>query len=88
MHAADHINHKDEFVFLEALEPDRITFQYLDPVHNFLLTMSFAEERGRARITWRQRLESTAHGNQLTPLVMRAKGQMVNRASCEITPGL
>jgi Activator of Hsp90 ATPase homolog 1-like protein len=51
MHAADRTNHKNEIVFLEVLEPERIIFQYPDPVHNFLPTMVFAEEGGKIRLT-------------------------------------
>lgn len=72
MHAADRTNHKNKIVFLEVLEPERIIFQYPDPVHKFLLTMVFAEESGKTRLTWRQRFESTAHCNQVTPLIMEA----------------
>ena len=48
VHAADRANHKNEIVFLEVLEAERIIFQYLDPVHNIVLTV-FAEEGGKAR---------------------------------------
>lgn len=72
MHAADRTNHKNEIIFLEVPEPERIIFQDLDPVRNCLLTMVFAEESGKTRLTRHQRFESTAHSDQATPLLMKA----------------
>lgn len=49
-HAANRANDKNEIIFVEALEPKSIIFQYPDPVPNFLLTMLFAEEDGKAQL--------------------------------------
>jgi hypothetical protein len=41
---------KNESVFLELVEPERIVFQHLDLVHNFQMTMIFADEAAKTRL--------------------------------------
>jgi hypothetical protein len=43
------IHHKNEIVFLEALEQERIIFQYPYPALNLVPPMALAEQRGKAK---------------------------------------
>jgi uncharacterized protein YndB with AHSA1/START domain len=47
MHDPDGTDHKNESVFLEVVEPERIVFHHLDRAHNFQMTMIFARKPGR-----------------------------------------
>jgi uncharacterized protein YndB with AHSA1/START domain len=84
MHDLDGTDHKDESVFFEVVEPKRIVFQHLDPVHNFQMTMIFADEAGKTRLTWRQRFESAEHCNQVKPFVIEANEQNLDRLEAEL----
>src|SRR5436309_2674995 len=41
MHGPDGTDYKNESVFLEVVEPERIVFRHLDPAHIFQMTITF-----------------------------------------------
>jgi uncharacterized protein YndB with AHSA1/START domain len=44
MHSPDGAHFPNESVFVEIVQPERIVFRHLAPVHGFLATAEFAEE--------------------------------------------
>lgn len=45
---------------IEVVAPGRLVFRHLEPIHRFQMTMTFAEEAGQTRLTWRMRFDSAA----------------------------
>jgi uncharacterized protein YndB with AHSA1/START domain len=50
MHSPDGAHFPNESVFLEIVQPERIVFKHLAPVHGFLATAEFAVEGTRTAI--------------------------------------
>ena len=59
MHGPDGTNYPNESVFTEVVENERIVFHHLGPMHEFTMTMTYADEGGKTRLTWRM-LHGTA----------------------------
>lgn len=53
MHGPDGTDYPNESVFTEVVEPERIVFHHLGPMHDFTMKMTFADEGGKTRLTWR-----------------------------------
>lgn len=52
MHAPNGTHFPNERVFIEIARPERLVFEHLAPVHSFLATAEFAEQRGRTAIRY------------------------------------
>jgi uncharacterized protein YndB with AHSA1/START domain len=50
MHSPDGAHFPNESVFVEIVQPERIVFRHLAPVHGFLATAEFAEEGAETAI--------------------------------------
>lgn len=59
MHGPDGVDYKNKIVFVEVVKPERIVFDHVSgPV--FQVTITFAEQAGKTRVTFRQLFESAA----------------------------
>ena len=53
MHSPRGADYPNESVFVEIVEPERIVFRHLKPIHEFRMTITFDEQNGKTRLTWR-----------------------------------
>jgi uncharacterized protein YndB with AHSA1/START domain len=58
MRGPDGAEYENVSEFLEVEEPGRIVFRHLEPVHRFLMTMTFTERAGKTGLKWEMRFES------------------------------
>lgn len=84
LHGPDGTDYENEYVVLEAAEPERIVISHPDPEHKFRLTIILAEEGENTRLTWRMRFESVEHCNQVKPFVAKANEQNLDRLELEL----
>lgn len=85
MHGPDGTDHKNESVFFEVPEPERIVISHLKPDHDFRLTIILAQEGGtKTRLTWRQQFGSPEHCAQIRAVVTEANEQNLDRLEAEL----
>ena len=69
----------NESDFLEVVRPERVAFEHLEPVHRFVMAMTFDEEAGGTRLTWRMRFESAAEHERVKGPVAAANEENFDR---------
>lgn len=75
MTGTDGSEYRNHVRFLEIMEPERIVFEHLEPVHHFRLEMSFSEEQGSTRLTWSMRFSDPVEGAKLREFIQTANEQ-------------
>lgn len=79
MHGPDGTDHHNVSEFLE-IEPDRrIVFRHGKPIHQFQMTMTFADEAGQTRLTWRMVHDTVADADKVRAFVPQANEQNFDR---------
>ncbi|MDZ4658572.1 MAG: SRPBCC family protein [Bythopirellula sp.] len=84
MHGPGGTDYRNESVFVEIVEPERIVFDHLRTMHRFLMTMTFFEFDGKTRVTWRQRFESVAELEKVRAFVPAANEQNFDRLASHL----
>ncbi|MDY3552550.1 SRPBCC family protein [Gemmata sp. JC717] len=79
MHGPDGSDYHNESVFAEVAEPSRVVFDHIEPVHRFRMSMTFDDESGRTRLTWRMRFEDAAEAQRVRGFVAAANEQNFDR---------
>src|SRR3954469_14771300 len=57
MHGPNGADYPIAIDFLEVIPAERIVYELSDPIHRFWMTMTFAEEYGKTRLTWHMLFE-------------------------------
>lgn len=84
LHGPDGAAYQNEKRFVEIMRPERIVFDHLQPRHDFQMTMIFAEESGKTRLTWRMLFDSTAEVSKLRNLISEANEQNFDRLAAHL----
>jgi uncharacterized protein YndB with AHSA1/START domain len=84
MQAPDGARYENESHFLEVVAPERVVLQHVEPVHRFRMTMSFDDEGGRTRLTWRMRFESEVEYNRVKGFIAAANEENFDRLEAEL----
>ena len=84
MHGPDGADYRNATDFIEVVRPERIVFLHLRPMHRFQMTMTFAEEAGQTRLTWRMLFESAAELDKVRQFVPVANEQNFDRLQAEL----
>lgn len=84
MRGPDGTDHQMVKTFVEVAPPARIVLQHVDPTHGFRMTMTFADEAGRTRLTWRMRFESAEEAGRVRALVAVANEQNFDRLETQL----
>ena len=79
MHGPDGTNYRNESVFVEIIEPERIVYDHLRTMHRFLMAMTYCEFDGKTCLTWRMRFESAAELEKVKHFVIPANEQNFDR---------
>lgn len=79
MHAPDGTDSSHECLFLELVEPARIVFRHLGPLHPFDATLVFTEQPGGTHLSWTMRHESADMCARVRPFVVPANEQNLDR---------
>ena len=80
----DGAEYPNESVFVEIVEPERLVFRHLDPVHEFLVTVTFEDLGGATRITWSMLFESAAEYDRVKKFVVEANEQNLDRLEAHL----
>jgi hypothetical protein len=67
------------------VRPELIVFHHLEPVHGFRMTMTFAEQDGKTRLTWRMRFDSADEYARLKTLIAQANEQNFDRLAAHLS---
>ena len=78
MHGPDGAEFPNESVFVEVERPERIVFRHVSG-HRFVMTMTFAEQGGGTRLTWRMRHETARECAKIRPLAVGANEENFDR---------
>jgi len=84
MHGPDGADYRNESGFIEVVSPERIVLEHLRPMHRFLMTMTFAEEAGKTRLTWRMEFESVAELERVRAFIPGANEQNFDRLQAQL----
>ena len=84
MHGPDGVDYRNESVFQELVESERIVFLHLRTMHRFLVIVTFADEGGKTRLVWRMRFESVTECEKVKRFAVEANEQNLNRLETEL----
>jgi uncharacterized protein YndB with AHSA1/START domain len=79
MHGPDGVDYPMEKEFIEVVPPERIVLRHEQVGHGFRMTLTFAEEAGRTRLTWRMRFDSAEEARAVRDRVAEANEQNFDR---------
>ncbi|MNL72341.1 hypothetical protein D3C87_1976370 [compost metagenome] len=79
MTASDGTDFDNHCTFEEVVAPERIAYIHHLPMHVFSMIMTFDEEAGGTRLTWRMLFEPTEENLQLEKFLAAANEQNFDR---------
>lgn len=84
MHGPDGARYEIENRFVTVERPGRIVFRHPQPGHEFLMTMEFAADSGRTRLTWRMLFDSAAECARVRDFIIPANEQNFDRLAIDL----
>lgn len=84
MHGPDGTDYPMEQRFVEVALPDRIVLQHTHATHGFRMTMTFTDEGGGTRLTWRMRFDSAEEYARVGAFVQAANEQNFDRLEAQL----
>jgi uncharacterized protein YndB with AHSA1/START domain len=72
--------------FLEVERPQRIVILHLEPMHRFLLDLTYEDEPPGARLTWLMRLETAEEAERTRSFLVQANEQNLDRLASVLPP--
>jgi uncharacterized protein YndB with AHSA1/START domain len=84
MHGPDGTNYSIAKEFVEVVAPERIVVDHLQALHRFRMTMTFTDEAGQTRLTWRMVFESAEEAGKVRLLVAAANEQNFDRLEARL----
>ena len=85
MHGPDGATYAMAKRFEEIVELERIVLRHFQQGHGFTLTMTFAAEGDRTRITWHMLFDDPVEAEKLRPLLTVANGQNLDRLAAHLS---
>ncbi|HKV08818.1 MAG TPA: SRPBCC family protein [Thermoanaerobaculia bacterium] len=79
MRGPNGVEHPNENVFVEIVEPERLVLHHLGPVHEFLATFLFEDLGGRTRLVWSMLFASAEEYEKMKSFVPTANEQNLDR---------
>lgn len=65
--------------FVEVTPADRIVYDNISAIHGFRMTMTFADESDRTRLTWHMRFESADEAAKVRQFILAANEENFDR---------
>jgi uncharacterized protein YndB with AHSA1/START domain len=84
MHGPDGVNYRNESVFVEINEPERVVYDHLRPMHRFMMDMSYFDFDGKTRLTWRMRFESVEELDRVRAFIVPANEENFDRLEAQL----
>lgn len=79
MHGPDGAEYLMEKEFVQVVKPERIVIRHLQEGHDFQMTMTFEDDPGGTRVTWRMIFEDAGENTRLRDVVSEANEQNFDR---------
>ena len=79
MHGPDGTDYPQVKDFVEVVAPERIVFQHSQPMHNFQMTMTYADHPDGTTLTWRMLFEPSPQNANLKSFIPTANEQNFDR---------
>ena len=74
----------NEKVFIEVVTPERVVVDHLQPMHNFRMTMLYADQNGKTELTWRMQFEPSPNFSELKKFIALANEQNFDRLAAHL----
>lgn len=84
MHGPNGTDYHNESVFVEVVEPDRVVFDHIEPIHRFRMAMTFAEHAGKTTLTWRMVFDTVEECAKVKGFVIPANEQNFDRLAAHL----
>ena len=84
MRGPDGAEYQLEKHFVEVTAPERIVFDHVQPMHHFRMTMTFAEDSGKTRLTWQMAFDSAEEAETVREFIAAANEQNFDRLEAEL----
>jgi uncharacterized protein YndB with AHSA1/START domain len=84
MHGPDGSDYHTLNQFVEVVSPERIVFDHIDTTHHHRMEMTFADQSGWTRLTWRMRFDSLSEAERVRPLILAANEQNFDRLETQL----
>src|SRR4029453_865393 len=84
IHDPNGAEYQNESVFIEVVEPERLVFQHLKPVHEFQATVTFEDLGGRTKLTWRMLFDSAAECEKVRGYIVAANEENLDRLQAQL----
>ena len=88
MHAPDGTEFKNENIFEIIDKPTSIVFRHVEPVHTFRVTVTFDEQQGKTKLTFRQVFDTDEEYKRVKGIVTEANEQNFDRLEAVISKNL
>ncbi len=79
LHGPNGTDYENDKEFTEVVPPGRIVFRHIQPVHDFIMSMTFAAEAEDTRLTWNMEFFSGTGGQKLHDFIANANEQNFDR---------
>lgn len=84
MHGPNGVDYENKSVFVEVVKPERIVLRHLEPIHKFLLIVTFTELEGKTELTWRMIFDSVAECDKVRRFAAEANEQNFDRLEAQL----
>ncbi|SHM50696.1 SRPBCC family protein [Gracilibacillus kekensis] len=84
MHGPDGVDYENKSIILEVIEPEQIVLRHLEPVHEFLLTISLSEIDRKTKLIWRMTFDSVEECKKVEKFVVQANEQNLDRLEAQL----
>jgi uncharacterized protein YndB with AHSA1/START domain len=84
MRGPDGRDYDMENEFVEVVQDEKIVLLHHQPMHNFRLEMTYADETENTRLTWRLWFESTDEVANVRPFINQANEQNFDRLEAQL----
>lgn len=84
MHGPDGQDYPNHSIFDEIVQPERIVFRHIDPVHEFQMTILLEERDARTQLTWRMLHPTVEKSRAVRDFVVPANEENFDRIEAEL----
>jgi uncharacterized protein YndB with AHSA1/START domain len=84
LHGPDGTDYENDKEFLEVIEPERVVFRHVQPMHTFTMEMTWEDETGGTRLTWVMSFESIS--DEVREFIAKANAENFDRLEAHLHP--
>jgi uncharacterized protein YndB with AHSA1/START domain len=85
MHGPDGVDYHNKSIFVEILEPERIVFNHLGPIHKFQVTTTFEALGEKTHVTFRMVHDTVEECDKVRPFAIETNEQNFDRLEAHVS---